>query len=139
MTMGRLALGLGLGLRGTGGNIVPHEPGQFHDTDWTVSDAGVGETATLTIDHLPSTGGSPITDIEYQLDGGSWVSTGLDEPGDFDITGLTDDQTYAVAIRAVNAIGNGPASDTKNVTPTAGYTPSLDFSDARNSQYFSLI
>lgn len=67
---------------------------------------------------LGSDGGSPITDIEYQLDGGAWVSAGaLSSP--ITITGLTNGQTYGVRVRVVNAIGNGAATASVNGTPSA--------------------
>jgi hypothetical protein len=42
-------------------------------------------------------GGVPISDYEYKLNGGSWVSAGTTSP--FTITGLTNGTSYAVAMR----------------------------------------
>ena len=68
-----------------------------------------------------SDGGSAITDYAYRLNGGAWNSfaaTGSPQT----IPGLTNGMTYSVEIRAINAIGPSPASNTMNVTPTAGTT-----------------
>ena len=75
----------------------------------------------MTISSLPDDNNSAILDVEYELDdSGTWVSTG--GTVSFSITGLTDDQSYDVKIRAVNAEGNGADSDTKSATPTSSYT-----------------
>lgn len=64
---------------------------------------------------MPDDGGAAISDIEYRLDDGSWASSG--GTTSFTISGLTNDQEYAVELRAVNAVGAGAASDTKSMTP----------------------
>ncbi len=58
----------------------------------------------------PANGGSAIIQYEYRLDQGTWFSTGslADE---FVISGLTNSVTYSLELRAVNGVGNGPASD----------------------------
>ncbi len=67
----------------------------------------------------PSNNGSPITTYEYSLNGGtSWTSASTTSSA-FDITGLTNGTTYSVRIRAVNAVGNGSASDALSRTPAA--------------------
>lgn len=91
-------------------------PDAFDVGDWSVAPGD--EEAAVTINSLPSNGGASITDIEYRLDAGSWVSSG--GTGNFAITGLTNDQEYDVELRAVNSVGAGAASDTKQVTPAAG-------------------
>jgi len=93
-------------------------PAQFQSGNWSVSDLGTSGDIRIAITALPSDGGSSITDLEYRLDAGSWTSLASTTTGNYDIAGLTDGTTYAVAIRAVNAVGNGTASATKNVTPT---------------------
>lgn len=93
-------------------------PDQFGTGDWSVADDGTNGDITITVTTLPADNGSAITDLEYQLDGGSWVSMAGTTTGDYGVAGLTDGTTYAVAIRAVNAVGAGTASATKNVTPT---------------------
>ena len=63
-------------------------------------------------------GGAPITDYQYQLNGGSWVSS-ASSSSPFTITGLANGTTYSVAIRAVNATGVGTASPPSSVTTPA--------------------
>jgi hypothetical protein len=95
-------------------------PAQFGTADWSVADDGTRGDITITVTTLPNDHGSTITDLEYQIDGGSWVSLGGATVGDYSVSGLTNDVEVDVAIRAVSASGNGPASDTKAVTPTGG-------------------
>jgi hypothetical protein len=90
-------------------------PDAFEAGDWSI--AAGDEEADVTISSLPADGGDTITDIEYRLDGGSWVSSG--GTSSFTISGLTNDQEYDVELRAVNSVGAGAASDTKQVTPEA--------------------
>ena len=72
---------------------------------------------------LGTDGGSPVTNLEYSLDGGAhWVDPGtLSSP--FTITSLTNGTAYALILRADNAIGNGlpsvPASTTPHTVPGA--------------------
>ena len=93
-------------------------PSQFSPSDWSVADLNVIDGARITITTLPSDGGSSITDIQYQVDGSSWATLGGTTTGEYDISGLTYNTAQSIAIRIVNAIGNGTASATKNVTPT---------------------
>jgi hypothetical protein len=93
-------------------------PAQFTGGMWSLADKATTGTLTVTISSLPSNGGSAITAIQYQVDGGSWSASGISGTGTFDISGLTNDVSASVAIRAVNAVGNGTASSTKSATPT---------------------
>lgn len=89
-------------------------PDIFESDDWSIA-AGV-LSAVVTIISPPHNGGSPITDIEYRIASGDWVSS--EGTTGFTISDMTAGAT-TVAIRARNAVGVGPASATKNVTPTA--------------------
>jgi len=115
--------------------VIAYVPDVFGVGDWSV--AGDDEEAAVTIDSLPADNGTDITDIEYRVDGGSWVSSG--GVVSFSITGLTNGVEYDVQLRAVNATSNGPASDTKQVTPAAAAGSSLDFSDPDNSQFIPMV
>ncbi|MCZ2825655.1 MULTISPECIES: Ig-like domain-containing protein [unclassified Modestobacter] len=80
---------------------------------------------------------------QYQLDGGSWTTftPGFTNNDDLTatLTGLTNLQTYSVALRAVSADGNGAASAPVKVTPyrmvaaPAGVTASVGLTALRIS------
>lgn len=57
----------------------------------------------------PSDGGSSITDYEVRLNAGSWMSLATTSTS-ATLTGLSTDTSYAIEIRAVNAVGDGTAS-----------------------------
>ena len=92
-------------------------PPAFEVGDWAAT--GLDGQINIAISSLPSGFYGPdITDIEYRLDGGSWVSSG--GVVGFNITGVSNDTEYDVELRAVNLIGASVASDTKAATPTEG-------------------
>ncbi len=65
---------------------------------------------------VASNGGSPITAVEYRLNGGTWFDAGtLSSP--FTIGGLVDGMHYVVEVRADNAIGAGASSIPATATP----------------------
>jgi len=72
---------------------------------------------------------SPIINYEYSLDAGTtWTA---ESPavimGPITISGLVNGQVYQVAVRAVNAVGSGPASNIKAATPaTVPDAPHID-------------
>ena len=69
---------------------------------------------TLRWEAPTSDGGSPILRYEYAVDGSeTWIDAG----GDLEETvrDLTSGQSYAVAVRAVNAAGAGPATTVTSV------------------------
>ena len=117
----RMGPGIGVG-RGTGGfgAGAAGPPAAMTSGQWTLADkpSAGGDTLTVTLISAPSNGGSAITSYEYRRNGGAWSTlsggTGL---GARDITVLAT--TLAnIELRAVNALGNAPASDTKSATPT---------------------
>lgn len=99
-------------------NVVETAPSQFGAGDWSVADLGTNGDIEITIAALPDPGDGPITDLEYQVDGGSWVSLGDVVSGAYPLSGFTDGTEVNLAVRAVNAAGAGTASATKAVTPT---------------------
>lgn len=120
-------IGRGRG-RGVGfGDLTPSIPNAFSAAQWSIADADIGQTASVTINSLPGANGSAITDIEYRIDGGAWTSSG--GLTDFNITGLTNGVEVTVDLRAVNGIGNSPDSDDKTVTPTAGVPDAFEAGD----------
>ncbi|HEY3925517.1 MAG TPA: fibronectin type III domain-containing protein [Acidothermaceae bacterium] len=65
---------------------------------------------------ISDNGGSPVSALEYQLNGGSWVNAGtLSSP--FVIGSLTNGTPYSVNVRADNAIGVGSPSISASATP----------------------
>ena len=88
--------------------------------------AGDGK-ATIRLDDTTSTGGSPITNYSYSIDGGFSFST-FDPPQELapitntvTIYGLTNGTTYAVELKAININGTSAAS----VNPPTLVTPTL--------------
>lgn len=102
-------------LRPTLGAPANAVPDAFDIEDWSIAPGD--EKADVTINSLPDDVGATITDIEYRIDGGSWISSA--GTSSFTISGLTNDQAYDVELRAVNSVGAGAPSDTKSVTPEA--------------------
>ena len=94
-------------------------PGAFPYGGWDLSDDLSGGTLLVTLSAMAFDGGDTISDVEYRVDGGDWVSSGLTTLGSFQISNLTDEQSYSVAIRAVNSVGAGPASQAKTAVPTS--------------------
>ncbi len=58
-----------------------------------------------------SNGGSPITSVEYSIDGGTSWTAASDLSGSFVIGGLTNGDSYSVQIRAVNVVGTSIGSN----------------------------
>ena len=73
-----------------------------------------------------ATGGSAITDYEYSLNGGAYISAGT-TTSPFTITGLSGRTSYSVTIKAKNSVGLGTASSSVSTTTTDS---ALDASDA---------
>ncbi len=75
-----------------------------------------GDGAITVESTIADNGGSPITGIDYSLDGGAFVSTGTTS-STFTIPGLVNGTNYSVSVRADNAIGPGTASAPESATP----------------------
>lgn len=101
------------------GALVPEA---FVDANWSVSDKQTGTQGNLTITSLPADGGSVITNIEWRANNGTAQSLGATTPGTYTISGLTQDVIANIEIRAVNAVGPAPWSNTESFTPTAADT-----------------
>lgn len=76
-------------------------------------------------------GGSSITDYEYSIDNGGWVSAGSTS-APMTIPGLTNGSSYSLRIRAVNAAGAGTASVPVAVTLSPDPPPPAAPSVPRN-------
>jgi hypothetical protein len=84
--------------------------------------ATAGNTvASIAFTAPSSTGGSSITNYQYSIDGGSSFTafSPADAASPVSITGLTNNTTYTVQLKAVNAAGAGLASSSVTVTPVA--------------------
>ena len=88
---------------------------------------------TLTVDNTaltvawtaPAANGSSVTDydVRYSSDSGTnwteWDASTTSTATSVTITGLTNDTTYEVQVRAVNTVGDGPWSASSSAAPTA--------------------
>ncbi|MFS0853406.1 fibronectin type III domain-containing protein [Microbacterium sp. 179-I 3D4 NHS] len=81
-----------------------------------------GDTTLAVTAVFDGDGGSPLTGVEYTIDGGgTWVDT-RSLSGAFPIVGLANGTPVTVQVRAINAIGTGPAgvqTATPRTTPDA--------------------
>ncbi|TFB77325.1 fibronectin type III domain-containing protein [Cryobacterium glaciale] len=74
---------------------------------------------------MASNGGSAISRFEYQLDGGAWANTGS-LSSSFTIGSLSNGTNYSVAVRGINAMGDGAASAALTAVPaTVASAPTL--------------
>ncbi len=122
----KLSLGLSLDARRAGAPLVSAAPpGVFGPAEWNLADSATGGTVSVSIIALPADGGAPISAIEYRVDTGPWLVSGLSGPGSFQIGGLTDGQQVTVVLRARNAAGAGPASAGKTIIPSADPPPTI--------------
>jgi len=97
-------------------------PGVPTNLSAIVGDGSVEITFTA-----PSDGGSPITNYQYSLNGGSsWTSfSPVDTSSPVTIAGLTNGTVYNITLRAVNAVGSSAASSQINIAPVPGsFAPS---------------
>ncbi len=94
---------------------------------------GTGEDGRASIAFTPGfNGGAPITEYQYSLDGRTWWPVAKptnpdgspipnypnDTTSPVAVWGLSNNATYAIRLRAVNAAGPGPGSEAASVTPT---------------------
>lgn len=106
---------------------APTAPAAIADLDWGVAATAVPGQVEFSFTGLPSDGGSPLTALEYRV--GTGVATALVGTGlgtRLVSAGFTAGSASDVQVRAVNAIGAGPWSTVKSVTPAAS-SGSADF------------
>lgn len=126
MTVLSIGLGIGHYLSVAAGDIPivvtnppTSVPAAFATNGWTLADPGTGGALLLTIVTLPDDGGSAITILQYQIGSGAWTAVGpLDGQKRATIPSLQNGTTYAIRLRAVNAVGAGAASAAKSATPS---------------------
>jgi trimeric autotransporter adhesin len=85
-----------------------------------------------------SSGGVSITNYKYSIDGGALVSVGSTS-SPFIITGLTNGQSYAVRLYAVNTAGDSVPSLAVNSTPLAPSSPTITLAPATFAGVLSTI
>ena len=72
----------------------------------------------VVLNWVQPSGGAALTHYEYELDGSNtWTSTGSTAPTTT-VMGLTNGQSYAFRVRAVNSAGASAASGSQSATPT---------------------
>ncbi len=82
---------------------------------------GDGE-ATAVFGAPDSDGGSPVTGYEVSVDGGAWtpLTTTVDgSETSGTVTGLANGESVVLRVRAITAVGAGPASSSVTVRPVA--------------------
>ncbi len=95
----------------------PTVPGTFTDGEWTVATGGAANEIVLSVLGLPSSGGSPITALEYSQDGGtSWIALATAAPATQVLTMAAAGVSYDFRLRAINAVGIGAASMAQSAT-----------------------
>lgn len=95
-------------------------PSPFVADDWALATGLEANQLVVSINSLPSDGGSPITAIEYTDDGGTtWTALSGVGTGARTLTMDESGTSYSMSLRAVNAVENGTPSDTKTATSGA--------------------
>jgi hypothetical protein len=107
-----------LGDRVTALEGAPTVPSAFTAGQWTVTATGATGAISINLTALPSNGGSAITALQYRVGAGAAVTLSGTGTGARTVTGLTNDVSVNIQVRAVNTVGDGAWSDTKAVTPT---------------------
>ena len=92
--------------------IVTTIPSQVLNLTGTVGDEQVSLSWTAPID----TGGSPITEYKYNINGAPFILTG-DATTNLIIGGLINGTSYTFKVLAVNAVGDGPESNPVSLIP----------------------
>lgn len=115
----RLGIDLGINQRFGTAAAATTAPAAFTAGQWTLADSpsAGGNTLTVNLTALPSDGGSAITALQFRRNGGAATALTGTSTGGQNIT-VTATTAADIQVRAVNAIGAGPWSDTKTATPT---------------------
>lgn len=117
-------------------------PGQFGPNDWELETGSGASELRLNIVKLPATGGSAITALEYNIDGGEFVALSGLNVGARVLTMPQGATAYSVTVRAVNAVGAGTPSAAKvatsNVVPAITATIDLQPAGQQSSITFNV-
>jgi hypothetical protein len=118
-TMGQLLAGVYARLTALE-SAAPVAPSAFTAGQWTAAATATPGEISFNLTALPSNGGSAITALQYRVGTGSAIAfTGTGTGVRVVTAGLTAGVAVDLQVRAVNAIGSGAWSDTKNRTPLA--------------------
>ena len=105
----------------TGGAPADTAPAAFTAGQWTAAATATAGEISFNFTALPADGGSAITALEYRVGAGAAIAfTGTGAGVRVVTAGLTAGVAVDLQVRAVNAVGAGAWSDTKNRTPLAG-------------------
>jgi titin len=77
----------------------------------SLSATPVNTSVSISFTAPTNTGGIPLTNYQYSFDNSTWTALSpADDTSPVTVSGLTQNTAYTVYLRAVNAIGAGPAS-----------------------------
>jgi hypothetical protein len=86
----------------------------------TINSIASGDSSLTITFSAAADGGSPITNYKYSIDGTNFIALNpATTASPLIISGLTSGTTYSVTIKAVNAIGDSPASNALTGSPVA--------------------
>jgi hypothetical protein len=106
-------------------------PAAFQDANWSMATGAADSSLDVTIATLPDDGGEVIKDVEYDVDaGGVWTSLpSYAGRGTYAIMMPAGETSYAIRLRAVNAVGASAAGDPKSATSSAAPVSGVPFVD----------
>lgn len=87
-------------------------PAAFTDEQWAISGPRA-DGADIVLFSVPAGSAGAVTDIQYSVNDGPWLSLGGTVAGLYPIVGLTVETAYRVQIRAVNVAGAEAPISTK--------------------------
>lgn len=107
------------------------EPGAFTVGMWDAQPTATPGEIAFSVDSLPSSGGSPITTLQYRVGTGAAIALVGVGTGERIVTaGFTAGLAADSQLRAVNAVGAGAWSDVKTRTPAAAGGGTADYRSA---------
>lgn len=105
--------------------VVPTAPAAFATGDWSVATGPAPNQVVITINNLPSDGGSPITALQYS-NGGTWTNLSGTGAGQYVLDMPAAGTEYPIRIRTRNAIGISGPGVTKTVLSGAVSAAPID-------------